>query len=271
MNLNDIFSDMSKFGLGEVAAKQEVVFKEPAQKDTLERKAESHIDEDFNIKDYIFEKKFECPACEKETISNVVREKKIRIESVEFDLYLKCSPIDPLYYDVIICNNCGYAATKNSFGYLSERQQKLIAENITANFKPISYPDELTVEMAIERYKLALLNAVVKQAKNGERAYICTKLAWLYRICDDEESMKKFAALSITGFKKALTTESVPIMGLTDNTVLYLIGAFSKVVGDYEGAIKMLSGVVVSKSASERLKDRARDLKTEIIVMKTQS
>ena len=43
------------------------------------------------------------------------------------------------------------------------------------SFKKITYEDALT------RYKLALLNAVVRQGKNSEKAFICLKTAWLLR------------------------------------------------------------------------------------------
>ena len=34
---------------------------------------------------------------------------------------------------------------------------------------------------AIERYKLALYNTLVKKGKNSEKAYECLKISWLYR------------------------------------------------------------------------------------------
>lgn len=266
MRLDDLFSDLTKFGLAKVVEKQEAVFKAPPQKQ--ETKKEKEIE--FNIKDYIYEKKFTCPVCHYETTSNVVKEKKIRIDTVEFDLHLKCTPIDPTYYDIVICSHCGYSATKNSFKYLHERQAKLVLENISPSFKNVTYPDELTVDMAIDRYKLALLNSMVKQGKSGEKAYICMKICWLYRIKGDDDSLKKFAHLAIVGYKNALAQENLPIMGLSDNTIMYIMAAFSKVINEYDGALKILSDVIISKTASERLKDRARDLKTELITLKTQ-
>ena len=41
--------------------------------------------------------------------------------------------------------------------------------------RPYSY------EKAIERYKLALYNTLVKKGKNSEKAYECLKISWLYR------------------------------------------------------------------------------------------
>ena len=38
-----------------------------------------------------------------------------------------------------------------------------------------------TYEDALARYQLALVNAIVKQAKNSEKAYICLKAGWLMR------------------------------------------------------------------------------------------
>ena len=61
------------------------------------------------------------------------------------------------------------------------------------------------------------------------------KLTWLYRIKGkDLKNEKKFANLVIKGFASALLEEILPIMGLEESTVLYLIGAFSMFVGDNE-------------------------------------
>ncbi|MCL2015318.1 MAG: DUF2225 domain-containing protein [Defluviitaleaceae bacterium] len=266
MDLSSIFSDLDKFGLAEVAAKQEPIFKPPQDKKrpTEEKKVQ------FDIHDYVFEKKFTCPVCQCITNGTVVREKKTKIEIVEFDLHIKCTPIDPIYYDIVVCLQCGYSAVKSTFDhFLPEKQAERIIKNISPNFKNVDYPTELTLEMALERYKLALLSSMVKQAKEGEKAYLCMKLTWLYRIKTDNENMKKFAALAIAGFQNALAKESLPIMGLSDNTIFYVMSAFHKLLEDYDSALRLLSNVVVSKTATDRLKDKARDLKTEIITLKS--
>lgn len=82
---------------------------------------------------------------------------------------------------------------------------------IAPNFKLEPYPKEPTIDDAIDRYKLALLNAIRRRCKEGEKAYICMKLTWLYRMKGSElENEKKFTTLTVQGFNVSYTKESEP-------------------------------------------------------------
>jgi len=261
-----IFAELDKFGLSAVAEKKQEVFKLDPKTQKTEQQKEVHK---FNIDDFVYTKNFTCPVCGQNFMANVVRESKIRVDSIEFDLRPICSPIDPMLYIVVVCESCGYSAVNKAFNKITGRQSEIILSEISPNFKPIPYPKEPTVEMAIERYKLALLNALVKNAKDGEKAYICMKITWLYRIKGNElPNEKKFADLTVKGFTNALAKEFPPIMSLEESTILCLLGAFLMFLGDNESALRILSDLIVSKKSSERLKDRARDLKNEIIAAK---
>ena len=218
----------------------------------------------FNISDYTYTKQFDCPVCDEHFVSNVVRESKMRYRSVDFDLHPVCEPINPNFYDVVICPKCGYGAMKEYFGVIASRQADMILAEITPNFTVRDYPAELDADMAIKRYEHALRCSMAKKAKDGEKAYICMKLMWFHRLKGDVENQKKFAELTLKGFNNALATERLPIMGLTDDTITYLLGALYMVLGDNKSSIRYLSEVVVSKTASDRLKDKARNLKDEM-------
>ncbi|MCL2618659.1 MAG: DUF2225 domain-containing protein [Defluviitaleaceae bacterium] len=262
----NIFAGLEGFGLTDVAVRQQEIFKSAPEPAVGEAAEEVHK---FNIDNYIFAKKYTCPVCGYNFESNTVRNTKIRIESTEFDLRLKCSPIEPMLYNVIVCGGCGYSAVTKVFNQISARQSERILAEITPKFRPIDYPKEPSIDEAITRYKLALLNAVVKQAKEGEKAYICMKLTWLYRLKEQApEQERMFAALTVKGFTNALENETPPVMGIGDSTMMYLIGAFSMFLGENDAALKILSSMIVGSNCSERLKDRARDLKNEITAAK---
>ena len=261
----NIFAGLEEFGLSAVAQKQEL-FKHAVKEQDATQKKEAPK---FNIDDYIYTKNFICPVCGYNFSANVVRESKIRVESIDFDLRPICTPIDPILYNIVVCEGCGYSTANRVFNKATSKQAELILSQITPNFRPHPYPKEPGIEMAITRYKLALLNAVVKQAKDGEKAYLCMKITWLYRIKgDDAANEKMFAEHTVKGFTAALENEITPIMGLEESTILCLLGAFSMFIGQHESALRILSELIVSKSSSERLKDRARDLKNEIIAAK---
>jgi len=253
------FSGLDKFGLSKIIEEKNDIFESVEEKTISQKKVNI-----FKIEDYVYAKKFTCPVCHKNFTSNIVRDSKLRVESISFDLCPKYSPVNPNLYNIVICQDCGYSADKLYFNKITSRQANLILEKIKPSFKPHSWPLELSIDMAIERYKLALVTSMVKNAKNGERAYLCLKLMWLYREKNDTEHQKLFASFAAKGFEEALLKESLPIMGLSESTLTYILATIYQYLANYEKSLKFLSDVIISKTASERLKDRARELKNKI-------
>ena len=90
--------------------------------------------------------------------------------------------VDLTKYDVIVCQNCGYASLSRYHGTITDRQKKAILEKISQNYKGDMTPKKVyTYEEALAHYQLALVNAIVRQAKHSEKAYICLKAGWLVR------------------------------------------------------------------------------------------
>ncbi len=212
----------------------------------------------------LYDKTEECPICNKEFTVRLLKKSKLRLITSDFDLKAHYLPADPSIYDVYICPHCGYAATSLYFGKISEAAGKLIAANITPKFKPKQYKDVYSVDDAIERYKLALLNAVVKKAKSSEKAYLCMKIGWLYRTKEDESREKLFLGTAAKGFESALIEENAPICGFDENIIQYLIAAFNKINGNLQEAMKWLGPVVIARNITPRLKERASLLKEDI-------
>ena len=66
------------------------------------------------------------------------------------------------------------------------------------------------------------------------------------------------------GFSKALSSENLPVYGLNGDTLPYLIGALGYKIGEYQKAKYILGRVITSRSANERVKNMARELKEMI-------
>ena len=194
------------------------------------------------------------------------------------DLRPRYEQIDMLKYDVIMCPSCGYAALSRFFKYLTSPQAKNIQKTISATFKPQKETAETyTYDEALERYKLALANAIVKQAKASEKAYICLKTAWLLRgkaenldseQPDYEEQKKKcqeeedeFLRNALEGFLAARQAESYPMCGMDEPTVDFLISVTAMRFEQYDVASRLISNLVVSKTVNPRMRDKARDVK----------
>lgn len=233
--------------------------------------------------DLVFLKSYTCPCCDQEFKSKTVKIGKAKLIGTDRDLRPKYEVVDSLKYDVIACPHCGYAALSRFFQYITAPQVKLIRVNISQNFKNIETKSDIySYDEAIERYKLALANAVVKRAKNSEKAYICLKLAWVLRgkgeSLDDQAAdyteklkgcmseEKELLQNALDGFLAARQSETFPMCGMDESTVDYLIAVISMKFGQLEVAAKLVSSIITSPVANKRMKDKARVLKDEIVM-----
>lgn len=231
--------------------------------------------------DYIFEKRVQCPVCDRDFRSKTVKTGKPRLIGSDPDLRPKYSGVDSIKYDVIACPHCGYAALSRFFSYMTSSQAKLIKENVTRTFKGIIESNGiLTYDDAINRYKLALLNTVVKKGKSSEKAYTCLKMAWLYRgmaenldrsLPNAEKLLEEYKAneLELTnnafeGFMVSRTKEEYPICGMDEATYDYLLAILAQKLGQNDISLKLVSAIIVSRTANPKLKDKARDIRDQI-------
>ena len=210
--------------------------------------------------DALYDKSYECPVCYTSFTSKQIRFRTSKLVSMDSDLYGRFDTVNPILYDVVVCE-CGYAALSNNFNDLRPTQVKWIKEAITSKYTPTDYPVIINEECAIQRYKLALLNANVKKSRHGEKAYICLKIGWLYRDLGDKENESIFLEHARQGFLAAFSTERFPIFELDEETTMFLIAELSKKAGDLETAKRWAGDLILRKGIPARLKDRARDLR----------
>ena len=228
---------------------------------------------------FVFGKKYDCPVCNKEFKNPTVKSSKARMVGSDADLRPRYEGINPLKYDVILCPHCGYAALERYFKNVTQVQKSWIKEKICSAYERREEKETFAYEDAFLRYKMALLSSMTKQAYDSEKAYICLKMGWLLRgwreslaengspaVCEKlEMEENKFLKSAKAGFEQANLKEDYPLCGMDESTVDYLIAALDVRFEEYEAALKLLSGVIASRSAGVRVKDRARDLKDEIM------
>ncbi len=230
----------------------------------------------------LIDKSYECFVCSSDFKCKTVRSGKAKLLSTDTDLRQKYEGIEPLKYDIVACPECGFAAATRFFNPLSPGQVKLIREKISANYK--KQEDEKSLidfDEAIKRYKLALANTVVKKGPDSEKAYICLRAGWLCRSyaeeiasasVRDDEKYKSIKALedeflkgAYEGFVNSRNNEIFPICGMDKPTVDYLVACLACRFGFYDVSAKVISTLLSSSSVPPRVKDRARDLKEELM------
>ena len=234
---------------------------------------------DMEIKDeksYIFDKTMKCNVCNKEFTTKQVRTGKARYTGTNDILKPLYTGIDSTKYDIIMCPHCGYAAVPRTYGKLTPKQRQLIRDNIEGKFKVTwKEEDSYSYDVAIRRCKMALLTEMVTGGKISESAYLCLKLAWIYRgeiqeakangaaqerISMYEKYEKEYLEDAYRGFKQARETEYPPIAGMDENTITYLLTSIGIHCGKIDEARRYGSALLISRTASMKLKNKTRDV-----------
>lgn len=272
-----LLSGLSEIGLGGLENME--VYEQPEDKE-----AEKQAEEKPEVKEetFLFDKSYECPVCYQGFKAKTVRSGKLRSLGTDRDLRSLYDQMEPLKYDVVICPHCGYAALTRFFGGLTAGQIKAIKENISANFHPVKEEKETyTYEEALYRYKLCLANTIVKHGKVSEKAYICLKAGWLLRsmgenldpavedynkkIQEIKEQEKDFLKNALDGLITARQTESYPICGMDEVTLEYLIAVLAMEFEKYDISSRLIYNILNTPTVNNRIKDKAREVKDELL------
>ena len=273
-----IFGGLKNLGLGNMEEMD--LYEEPKHEQTKQKSAAAAPPKPQE-KDLIYDRSFVCPVCDSHFTAKIMKSNKARLLGTDRDLRARYDGIDAVKYDVVMCPTCAYAAVIRFFPSVTSYQAKQIKEKISQNVKLTKYNEETySYEQAMERYKLALVNAVVKHAKAGEKAYICLKSAWLLRgyqeslkekpdpdqnlIAQLAQQEEEFLENAYKGFSEARQSEMLPICGMNGITIDYLVAVLAMRFKDYNVAIKLLSVVITSSGTNARIKDLARDMKDQI-------
>lgn len=278
---NNLLSGLGDLGLSDLEGLE--IYNSP-KKDEKENAGKQAVKAEVREEDMVFDKSYTCPVCDKAFKSKIVRAGKAKALGSDQDLRPRYEGIDVQKYDITACPYCGYAALEKSFPYLTASQRKAIKENICSSFKPRAVDPEkkiYTYQEALERHKLALVNAIVIRAKDSDKAYICLKTGWLLRgetetfdpnaadyakkKHENDSAEDQFLRNAYDGFIKARAGESFPICGMDSMTIDYLLSALAIRFGEYETAAKLLGGIITSRTANSRMKDRAHDLKDVLL------
>lgn len=252
----NIFSGLEDFGFDDIGNID--LYKKEEEKKIEEEVEQS---EEEKLKSHLYDKQITCPVCESNFKARSVKTSSYRVIKHDSDFFIRYALINPYFYDVFICNSCGYSAMKNDFSRIRNYQVDAIKEKITSKWNGRNYPDIYDINIAIERYKLSLLNYFVMEAKSSKKAMNCLKLAWMYRLMEDQSNELIFLKQALDGFNEAYFNEDFPIYGMDKFTCMYLIGELNRRIGNNSDALSWFSSVITTQGVPQKVKDRARDQK----------
>jgi len=226
-------------------------------------------EQDKKIKSLLYSSKVTCPVCDNVFDAATVKSSAYRSTKKDSDFFIRYSLINPYFYDVWVCDSCGYAAMKSDFNTLRKIEIDQVYKRITPKWRGRTYPEIYDVHIAIERYKLSLLNYVVINASSSKKAINCLKLAWMYRLLETDSAKEmelKYLNQALEGLSKAYYVEDFPLYGMDKYSIMYLIGELSRRTGHAEDSLIWFSSVITTPTVKESLKRLARDMKDLIKV-----
>ena len=283
---DNLLSGLEKLGLD--VSGMDNLFAEEKKEPVKQEETAAPVDNTPKETEFLLEKSIRCPMCEKVFKTKNIKSARARRLGADPDLRPRYEYVDPTKYDVDSCPFCGYTAISRFFPgeNLTSIQRKALQEGVCAKLTKYineapALPETYTYDEAVERYKLALFNAMVKNAKTSEKAYTCLKISWLMRgkaeeleaaenkdeaaIAAARAEENKFYEQAYDGMTKALSTENTPICGMDQSTVEYLLAQMAFKLKKYTESSRLVANILVSQTAGNNVKNKARDLEDELV------
>jgi uncharacterized protein (DUF2225 family) len=204
--------------------------------------------------DPLFQIKMNCICCESSFQTSRVRPsfKKAMKTDTDFCTYFKT--INPDFYVVRVCPNCGFAATENFSERINEKQRTAYYERIGNQWKHRDYGREREAAEAMECYKLSLVTAQAIGEKDRVVAALLHHIAWLYRYEDKKEQENRFLKFALDAYVRVYETERD---SLSNARLMFLIGDLNRRLGDFHEAVRWFGRVINDKKIVDAAMIRA--------------
>ncbi|MFF5995907.1 DUF2225 domain-containing protein [Lysinibacillus sp. KU-BSD001] len=193
-----------------------------------------------------YEKKMDCLNCKKSFPTLKVRSKFIKVASSDSDfqpIYAD-ENVQALYYNVFVCEHCGFSFTEDFTKYFAPGIKEQIDEQITKKWVHHDFNGERTVFQAIQAYKLALLCADIKKEKSVAKAGLALRLGWLYRSLKNAGQEQRFLKIARDQYMESFSTEDYASTQMSGVRIMYMIAELSRRLGDNENATRFFSKVI---------------------------
>jgi len=204
-------------------------------------------------------KQHRCPCCSAVVHSGAVRSRSLRVTRTDPDFYHHYEGPNPLFYEAIVCDACGYAFDETDHEPLNPAARAL-ARKAGAGVPRGGFGGVRTLEDALRAYRMVIEFQEAVAARSSLRARTCLKLAWLHRYAGDEPAEREAlqAALDhyLAAFEREPATDAKQELRL-----LYIIGELHRRLGKRTEAVQWFSRVIEhpKKDASPQIVRMARN------------
>jgi len=196
-----------------------------------------------------YEKKVECLCCSKSFPTTKIRSKLVKVESTDTDFcptYSE-STVPAFYYNVFVCEHCGFSFTEDFSRYFSPGTKEQLLEQISTKWVKRSYHHERSLSQALETYKLAFVCGTIKKEKFVTLAGLALRIAWIYRKLQNDAQEQRFLNMARDLYIESYSTEDYASTQMSDTRVIYMIAELSRRIDDLEMATRYYSKIIESQ------------------------
>lgn len=231
------------------------------EKSTVVVTKESRAGSEKKTEDNAFySKRFTCACCKTTFTSLVVKSKYVRLEKTDSDFCPHYSTLNPLFYEVKVCPQCGYAFADETSVKLGDRALANLAERLLEIRPSLRFGEERDLEMAVESFHLASSCLEAIGGKKSHMGKLYLKIAWLYRSAGYEAQEREYCEKALGYFNESYRTEQSTDPAFELN-LLYLLGDLNHRLGHFDLASQWFSRVLTHprRSTNPNIVNRTRD------------
>lgn len=192
----------------------------------------------------LFQVSVDCAYCQTSFQTSRVRPSFKKATQTDTDFCIHYKDVNPDFYVVRLCPQCGYAGTENCSPQFTPAQRDLFKEKVSNHWNHKDYGGERNWDDALHTYKLALLCAQIKSEKERVVAGLLHHIAWLYRYKNDEEQEQRFLQFALEAYTSVFETEATEV---NNARLMYLLGELNRRIGRYAEAVKWFGRVINDK------------------------
>lgn len=199
---------------------------------------------DLSSLEALYESLLKCPVCDQNIKATKIRTKAVKLEKQDTDFCPWYQGENPLFYEPIICPECGFASHITSIESITKHQRAAIRQSITPKWVKRSYSGQRTIKQAIDAYKLVLLNLHTMGGSCSETAKILIRLAWLHRYKGESEHEMRYMKLACDFYQKAYAQEDLSLGKMDEYTCMFIIAELLRRTGSSQESLQWFSKLI---------------------------
>jgi uncharacterized protein (DUF2225 family)/CRP-like cAMP-binding protein len=206
-----------------------------------------------------FRKEYNCPLCKTRFGTLKPRQKYIITEKTDEDFCAYYKTVNPLYYEINVCPQCGYSFNNSTADKIKVEISDRLAKIIADIWGQENYCGARDLDDAIETFKLALECQRERGASDAAMGRLFLKLAWLYRY--KKESERERGNLEKALYHLTKSYDSAPEDPKEEMNLMFLLGQLNRILSSDREAVNWFIRITQhpEKKSYPYIVNRARD------------